>query len=944
LRKLELSDDESSILMKQLAELEGPEYRIYGFKSIIKGADDFYFGCHDLKKSEIFLAEDLMQELMTRGPPSLFDEYLLHELLCPLLGHYRAILIQQSLFPAHYPLAENIEKQALDKPYKGLLGTAIRQKITIYASTPHVIILKMREEMDEARYALQVLPQYIRLVVEAHSSGASMMKKAVSYYFSSDLLKRLDESVKILDAYADELKKRLQKQKETDDLGAFTGGQVYELEELIEKISQARKELEKFEGSLGSGRLKQIKVLHELGRRLSADAMILGMLKMEDPVKFIEAAKRKKEDEDAKSGAKLPANRFDIIKRGQAIENEIGNFMAIPITSKTTAEKLEKRAAGIQRHINALRKDETALGKNRRGYASGTGVVWDADNIPTPVSDKLEGIVKNALEALTKIAQKEANRKKRAPAEMKPARRVRKNIKFGKGSGGVSESSVAEIIRQYLGEHPELAGLSSDKLLPHLTEILAAVPEKNRSAYIEEALKPATGPPLSQSTSNRPDASADSAAAESRGIVSPSGALPKSHKVDEYREARALMRSMKDLSGVPVLIHSHKYSIGEKDCDVERTGDGSLYRIGPLIFYIMWDVSKDRSAALSDEELAALPDEIRKYKDKCRQMLGDSRDKFGSEALLAYPFSNVKFLPIDGHMAALIAAMVSYKDNFKGAAVIDMGAGAGMMSLAALALGAKHVYLIDNDKVKTALAGRLLEAHGWKEGPQGSGDFTILEADLTQKETVKEMLAGPVSREAGPVIGIANIGPWPTYGNANRAALEIMAELPRLGVIFNSGYRTRRPEDQTAEFIDTVERLKGQGFSVSAYRQHGAGFLVAVPEAKIIAGASPATEAEMPKQAETAYTQPAPVILSEFAPAGAHTLGTYSSPEVDYVVKAIQGEDVFEYYQKMRTAIGELAASYECVRNYELKTADYAWTIPWAIVQKKVPIIGDVLD
>jgi hydroxymethylpyrimidine pyrophosphatase-like HAD family hydrolase len=105
-------------------------YRIYGFKSVVLGADDFFMGWNNSTHSELFIAEDLIAQLEARGPPSLVDEYLLHEVLCSVLGHYNAIFIQKRIFSdLNYPNREEILDKSLDNKNKGLLGDELRSYI-----------------------------------------------------------------------------------------------------------------------------------------------------------------------------------------------------------------------------------------------------------------------------------------------------------------------------------------------------------------------------------------------------------------------------------------------------------------------------------------------------------------------------------------------------------------------------------------------------------------------------------------------------------------------------------------------------------------------------------------------------------------------------------------------------------------------------------------------
>ncbi len=128
LPQLEIPQYERISLKGLLEGLRKGKTRIYGFESIVNGPDDFFLGRND-EGEELFFATDVITELENRGSPAIVDEYLLHELLCPFLGHYNAILVQQDLFPDNYPDKRKLQEQLKFTPYKGLLGKALRDII-----------------------------------------------------------------------------------------------------------------------------------------------------------------------------------------------------------------------------------------------------------------------------------------------------------------------------------------------------------------------------------------------------------------------------------------------------------------------------------------------------------------------------------------------------------------------------------------------------------------------------------------------------------------------------------------------------------------------------------------------------------------------------------------------------------------------------------------------
>ena len=134
---------ERSMLESQLKRFGQKQCRIYGFRSVVDGMENYYFDWNNIEGDEIFIATDLLSELNDHGPPSLAEEYLFHVVVCPLLGHYRSIILQQRLFPGNYPAGDYEEDAETGikylaghngdetKPFKGALGALVRAKIRL---------------------------------------------------------------------------------------------------------------------------------------------------------------------------------------------------------------------------------------------------------------------------------------------------------------------------------------------------------------------------------------------------------------------------------------------------------------------------------------------------------------------------------------------------------------------------------------------------------------------------------------------------------------------------------------------------------------------------------------------------------------------------------------------------------------------------------------------
>ncbi|MDP3981431.1 MAG: inositol monophosphatase family protein, partial [Chlamydiota bacterium] len=128
-RQTGLSNKTNEYIQERIQKLRSGKLKIYGFTSYAEHGEDYFMGHYDISDDALFVATDLMSEIGVRGPPTLNDEYFLHELLEPILTHEDAILLQQVLFPQHYPDLSKLGEQTPQKLYKGQLGDAIRYRI-----------------------------------------------------------------------------------------------------------------------------------------------------------------------------------------------------------------------------------------------------------------------------------------------------------------------------------------------------------------------------------------------------------------------------------------------------------------------------------------------------------------------------------------------------------------------------------------------------------------------------------------------------------------------------------------------------------------------------------------------------------------------------------------------------------------------------------------------
>ena len=156
---------------------------------------------------------------------------------------------------------------------------------------------------------------------------------------------------------------------------------------------------------------------------------------------------------------------------------------------------------------------------------------------------------------------------------------------------------------------------------------------------------------------------------------------------------------------------------------------------------------------------------------------------------------------------AMLDTIFNNSDSFKGAVVVDLGAGDGVLSVAALGLGAKQVILVEKNKAELEKAKILLEARGWRKDT----DFFIMPMDFAQVECIEKI------KNFKPTVALINIGPWAEYGSSNQTAVFRANALPEVSLILNGGYHFLLTSDdrQGLEFSYMRDYLRAAGFTIS---------------------------------------------------------------------------------------------------------------------------------
>ncbi|MBN1688262.1 MAG: HAD hydrolase-like protein [Candidatus Omnitrophica bacterium] len=302
--------------------------------------------------------------------------------------------------------------------------------------------------------------------------------------------------------------------------------------------------------------------------------------------------------------------------------------------------------------------------------------------------------------------------------------------------------------------------------------------------------------------------------------INPNTSWPPRMKELEEREARELAVSIYGrLEGISVAQAGRQWSTGNpveglgKSYAIESNeitsgknlGPGStVMRVGPLIFIRLQEGGSQK---------------LQRRIEAIQRQLGDLYETYAGNILfIQKPDYSNKFVGLASTEAALspsslhaVAVMLSQAETIWGGTVGVFGAGNGILAAAALALGARKVFLFDRKERELEKAETILKAQGWREFDGEEGDFVIKKLDLTSS-----LFSEYVEEEDLPnqiQVGIANIGPWAIYRNANRRVAEEVSQWSGMELFINSGYQgemtTRLGHEQEARKVQDLFKENG---------------------------------------------------------------------------------------------------------------------------------------
>lgn len=263
-----------------------------------------------------------------------------------------------------------------------------------------------------------------------------------------------------------------------------------------------------------------------------------------------------------------------------------------------------------------------------------------------------------------------------------------------------------------------------------------------------------------------------------------------------------------NVNGTPV---SYETTNTEIDSKGNRK---KVYRIGPKILVALESANEGRAEEFFESQLRGVKDglgsEYEKYKD------------------------HLAFIPFPGfgpYTTDIMVGMAAHQEYFQDSVGLDFGSGQGPLAMVALALGAKRVVMLENDKKAAPIAREFLELNRWSEGPTADSQATFLAGDMAEYP-IEDLRRIVGIRPRQKVFVLANIGYWQQYQNpdgrdTNDIAMDAALEL-KAGLIVNGGhdisgrelkgYSFDVNEHLTRKIEKTqalIKRLRDRGYEVS---------------------------------------------------------------------------------------------------------------------------------
>ncbi len=170
------------------------------------------------------------------------------------------------------------------------------------------------------------------------------------------------------------------------------------------------------------------------------------------------------------------------------------------------------------------------------------------------------------------------------------------------------------------------------------------------------------------------------------------------------------------------------------------------------------------------------------------------------EEAMKYAETNIIFVD-DMHKSEFADGIVYFAGNtvasmmetsLKGSVVLDCGSGSGLLSLAAMKLGAKGALAIESDGEKIEQARANFAANGYSDNPAVKAVTADLFADY---EVIFDQLSDIA--DGGEAVIVSEIGSWPDYGITNLTSFHYINRVNWMqgwfvGKVISGGYSSQK--------------------------------------------------------------------------------------------------------------------------------------------------------
>jgi SAM-dependent methyltransferase len=239
-----------------------------------------------------------------------------------------------------------------------------------------------------------------------------------------------------------------------------------------------------------------------------------------------------------------------------------------------------------------------------------------------------------------------------------------------------------------------------------------------------------------------------------------------------------------------------------------------LYRPEELTVRTFSGLSKPPPQLLSTNPLVRplnphLPEGNLAYKDEpilfvSRQFRNNVRQNLNRAIVLDDLDGESFHEPYIGYMGQTLHALADLCSDIQSQVGLDLGCGSGLLSLAAISIGAEHIVGIEKNQREIERFAQAIAINGGRVGDRSR--FDLINVDIQTLSIHDIPLANKIS------FVVANIGPQPDYGDTHLSVLSLLKQLPNIRLCILGGYyeeNRERPHYSTAE-----NQLKDLGFSV----------------------------------------------------------------------------------------------------------------------------------